>query len=70
MNRQEWVLYVNRHINPESDLPRLDQEKLEKWQRLRLLIPINGEYHPGDLERTLALLMLERALAGEVGGGV
>ena len=66
MDRQYWVKYVNRHIGPTSDLPRLDEEKLERWERLRLLIPVDGEYHPIDLERTLALLMLERALGAEL----
>ena len=47
---------------PDSDLPRLDAEKLERWGRLRLLVPPGGGYELTDLERTLALLMLERAL--------
>lgn len=64
MNDKEWVAYVNQHINPESDLPRLKVEALERWSRLRLLVPASGQYRPTDLERTLALLMLERAIDG------
>ncbi len=62
MDRQQWVKYVNSHINPSSDLPRLDEERLQRWERLRLLMPPNGDYRYTDLERTLALLMLERTL--------
>lgn len=65
MDTEQWVKYVNQHIGPTSDLPRLDREKLERWERLRLLMPPDGEYRPIDLERTLALLMLERALGAE-----
>lgn len=54
--------YVNAHIGPASNLPRLDEEKLERWRRLGLLVPLDGEYCPPDLERTLDLLMLERAV--------
>jgi len=39
VNRQQWVKYVNRHIPPESDLPRLTEEELERWKRLGLLVP-------------------------------
>jgi len=67
MDREQWVEYVNRHIGPRSDLPRLNREKLKRGERLRLLIPPDGEYRLVDLERTLALLMLERALGAEVG---
>lgn len=63
MDREHWVNYVNQHINPTSDLPRLDEEKLERWERLRLLAPPSGRYRRIDLERTLALLMFERAMA-------
>lgn len=63
-NSEEWVTYVNRHINPGSDLPRLKVEALERWSRLRLLVPASGQYRPIDLERTLALLILERAIDG------
>ncbi len=62
MDRSAWVKYVNAHIGPASNLPRLDEEKLERWERLGLLVPLDGEYCPTDLERTLALLMLERAV--------
>jgi len=64
MNAKKWVAYANRHMNPDSDLPRLDLEILERWSRLRLLVPTAGEYRPIDLEKTLALLMLERAIDG------
>ena len=63
MDREQWVQYVNSHIDRTSDLPRLDEERLRRWERLRLLMPPNGDYRHTDLERTLALLMLERALA-------
>ena len=66
MDREQWVKYFNRHIGPASDLPRLDRDKLERWERLRLLMPSEGEYHRIDLERTLTLLMLERALGAEL----
>ena len=66
MDRQHWVKYVNRHISATSDLPRLDEEKLERWERLRLLAPPNSDYRHTDLERTLALLMLERVLTTRV----
>ena len=62
MDKLAWVKYVNSHIDPASNLPRLDEEKLERWERLGLLVPLDGEYCPTDLERTLALLMLERAV--------
>jgi len=62
MDRSVWVKYVNAHIVPASNLPRLDEEKLERWRRLGLLVPLYGEYCPPDLERTLALLILERAV--------
>lgn len=62
VNRQQWVKYVNRHIPPESDLPHLTEEELERWKRLGLLVPAEKQYHHPDLERTLALLMLERAV--------
>jgi hypothetical protein len=62
MNDKEWVAYVNQHMNPDSDLPRLKLESLERWSRLGLLVPTTGEYRPTDLERTLALLMLERVI--------
>ena len=61
MDRQQWVRYVNRHITLNSDLPRLTEEELERWERLGLLVPPDKQYHHTDLERTLALLMLERA---------
>ena len=63
MDREQWVDYVNRHIDPDSDLPRISVEDLERWERLKLLVPPSGGYRRIDLERTLALLMLERALA-------
>jgi hypothetical protein len=63
MDRQYRLEYVNRHVDPTSDLRHLDEEKLERWERLRLLVPPNGQYRRTDLERTLALLILERALA-------
>ena len=56
MDKSAWVTYVNAHIDPTSNLPRLDEEKLG------LLIPLDGVYCSTDLERTLALLMLERAV--------
>jgi hypothetical protein len=66
MKKEAWARYVNRHITPGSNLPRLSREELERWQRFSLLVPPDGEYCPTDLERTLALLMLERAiLAGQ-----
>lgn len=69
MDKLAWVKYVNSHIDPISNLPRLDMEKLERWQRLGLLATPNGEYCPTDLERTLALLMLERAVAEKLRAG-
>ena len=62
VNRQQWVGYVNRHIPLDGDLPRLTEEELARWERLGLLVPRHEEYHYTNLERTLALLMLERAL--------
>ena len=62
MDKLAWVKYVNSHIDPASNLPRLDEEKLERWERLGLLVPADREYCLTDLERTLALLMLERAV--------
>jgi len=62
MDKSAWVTYVNGHIGPTSNLPRLDEEKLERWERLGLLVPLDGVYCSTDLERTLALLMLERAV--------
>ncbi|MBA7572136.1 hypothetical protein ES708_13912 [subsurface metagenome] len=69
MDKLAWVKYVNAHISPASNLPRLDEEKLERWQRLGLLIPFDMEYQHIDLERTLALLMLERATTIELKAG-
>lgn len=69
MEKLSWVKYVNAHISPASNLPRLDEEKLERWQRLGLLIPLDMEYQHIDLERTLALLMLERATTIELKAG-
>lgn len=66
MDREQWVRYFNRHIGPARDLPRLDRDKLERWERVRALMPSEGEYHRIDLDRTLALLMLERALGVEL----
>lgn len=62
MDKLAWVKYVNAHIGPTSNLPHLDEEKLERWERLGLLVPLDGEYYLTDLERSLALLMLERAV--------
>lgn len=62
MDKSAWVKYVNAHIGPASKLPRIDEEKLERWERLGLLVPQDGEYRPTHIERTLALLMLERAV--------
>lgn len=69
MNRQQWVTYVNRHIPSESDLPRLSEEELERWQRLSLLVPQDREYCRADLERILALLMLQRAVVAKLKAG-
>jgi len=69
VNRQQWVKYVNRHIPLGSDLPRLTEEELKRWERLGLLVPRGEAYHHVDLERTLALLMLERALLTKVKAG-
>ena len=62
MDKLTWVKYVNAHIDATSNLPRLDEERLERWERLGLLVPLNAEYCLTDLEITLALLMLERAV--------
>lgn len=69
VNSQQWVTYFNRHIPPESDLPRLSEEELERWQRLGLLVPPDGEYCRTDLKRILALLMLERAVVAKLKAG-
>lgn len=69
MNKEAWARYINRHIPPGSDLPRLSEEELERWQRLDLLVPPDGEYCRTDLEKTLALLMLERAVVTELKAG-
>ncbi len=69
MDKLQWVKYVNAHIGPASNLPRLDEEKLERWQRLGLLVPLDGEYCATDIERTLALLMLERAVGAGLKAG-
>lgn len=69
MDKSAWVKYVNAHIGPTSNLPRLDEEKLERWERLGLLIPLDGVYCSTDLERTLALLMLERAVVTKLKAG-
>lgn len=62
MNSATWIQHINAHIDPASNLPHLDEEKLERWCRLGLLVPLDQEYYLTDLERTLALLMLERAM--------
>lgn len=69
MDKHTWLSYVNRHINPDSDLPCLDLEKLDRWERLRLLVPSSAGYRATDLERTLALLMLERAITAGLEAG-
>lgn len=53
MDNEQWINYVNQHINPDSDLPCLDVEKLERWGRLQLLVPPGGGYELTNLERTL-----------------
>ena len=62
MNECEYIDFVNRHLNPGSDLPQLDLQRLLRWARLGLLVPENGEYEDTDLPRTIALLVLERSL--------
>ena len=62
MNTRQWIRHVNAHIDPTSDLPRLDEERLKRWTRLGLLVPMDGEYHETDLERTITLLMYERSV--------
>ena len=62
MNSKQWIRHINAHINPTSDLPRLDEERLERWARLGLLVPMDGEYLKTDLERTMGLLMFERSV--------
>jgi len=69
VNEEQWIKYVNKHIDPGSDLKRLAAEDLERWARLRLIVPSEGEYHRTDLERTLSLLMLERALVAKLWAG-
>lgn len=69
MNAKQWIRHINAHIDPASDLPRLDEERLERYARLGLLVPMDGEYHKTDLPRTLGLLMLERTVLIEKGGG-
>lgn len=69
MDKSAWVTYVNAHIGPASNLPWLDEEKLERWERLDLLAPLGGVYCSTDLERTLALLMLERAVVTKLKAG-
>lgn len=66
MNKKSWAKYVNRHILPDSGLSCLSEDELERWQRLGLLVPPDGEYSRTDLERTLALLMLERAVVAKM----
>lgn len=67
MNAKQWIRHVNAHIDPTSDLPRLDEERLDRWARLGLLVPMDGEYHETDLERTIALLMFERSVVAQTG---
>jgi hypothetical protein len=69
VDRQQWVRYINRHIPLNRDLPCLTEEELERWGRLCLLVPPDKQYHHTDLERTLALLMLERAVIAKVKAG-
>ena len=69
MDKSAWVTYVNLHIGPTSNLPRLDEEKLERWERLGLLAPLDREYCSTDVEKTLALLMLERAVVTKLKAG-
>ena len=69
MDKPAWVKYVNVHIGPTSNLPCLDEEKLERWERLGLLVALDGVYCSTDLERTLALLMLERAVVTKLKAG-
>ena len=69
MDRQTWVEYVNSHIDTTSNLPRLDEDKLERWERLGLLVAVKGGYRHTDLEKKLALLMLERAVVTKLKAG-
>lgn len=69
MNSKQWIRHVNAHIDPASDLPCLDEERLGRWARLGLLVPIDGEYHETDLERTMALLMFERSVTTRTRAG-
>lgn len=62
MNKKEWVSYVNRHIDLSSGLPTLTVERLDRWEKLGLLVPDDSGYSRTDLERTLALLMYEKSL--------
>lgn len=62
MDKKAWIGYVNRHIDRSSGLPVLAVESLERWERLELLVPEDGNYSRTDIERTLALLMLERSI--------
>ena len=62
MNKKKWVSYVNHHIDVSSGLPALTAEKLDRWERLGLLVPDDSGYSRTDLERTLALLMYEKSL--------
>lgn len=61
MDKKAWVNYMNLHIDRSSGLPILTVESLERWERLELLAPEGGNYSRTDMERTLALLMLERS---------
>jgi hypothetical protein len=60
VNEQEYIEYVNRHVSPASGLPQLDLRRLERWLRLGLLVPVDGQYEETDLPRTIALLVYER----------
>jgi len=58
VNAKQWIRHVNAHIDT---LPRLDEERLRRWARFNLLVPTDGKYYETDMERTIALLMLERS---------
>ncbi len=63
MTEQEWVRYVNRHLNPTHDLPRLTILRLRKWARYGLLLPTIQGYSEQDMERTMSLLRLEQQIS-------
>jgi hypothetical protein len=69
MNKKPWAKCVNRHISPDSGLPRLTEEELARWERLGLLVPLERQYRYTDLELTLGLLMLQRVVIAEVKAG-